>query len=77
MQHTFAEHGARFLPTVRLWAQAQRLRAALHREAENACGRSRFDRCRREYQGYAADITRTFPVSGEFSPEQRAIHDLF
>ena len=29
-----------------------------------------------EYQGYAADITRTFPVSGQFSSEQRAIYDL-
>lgn len=25
---------------------------------------------------YAADITRTFPVNGRFSPAQRAIHDL-
>lgn len=29
-----------------------------------------------EYRGYAADITRTFPVNGRFSPEQRALHDL-
>ncbi|HEY6527625.1 MAG TPA: Xaa-Pro aminopeptidase [Cellvibrionaceae bacterium] len=29
-----------------------------------------------EYQGYAADITRTFPVSGRYSPEQRALYDL-
>ncbi|MFT4464257.1 MAG: Xaa-Pro aminopeptidase [Sodalis sp. (in: enterobacteria)] len=29
-----------------------------------------------EYQGYAGDITRTFPVNGRFSPEQRAIYDL-
>ncbi|KTC68846.1 proline aminopeptidase P II [Legionella birminghamensis] len=29
-----------------------------------------------EYQNYAADITRTFPVSGKFSPEQRAIYEL-
>ena len=29
-----------------------------------------------EYRGYAADITRTFPVGGRFSKEQRAIHDL-
>ncbi len=29
-----------------------------------------------EYRGYAADITRTFPVSGRFSKEQRELHDL-
>ena len=29
-----------------------------------------------EFRGYASDITRTFPVSGRFSSEQRALHDL-
>lgn len=29
-----------------------------------------------EYQCYASDITRTFPVNGRFSPEQRAIYEL-
>jgi len=29
-----------------------------------------------EYQGYASDITRTFPVNGRYSPAQRAIHDM-
>ncbi|MVF11825.1 Xaa-Pro aminopeptidase [Ketobacter sp. MCCC 1A13808] len=29
-----------------------------------------------EYQHYAADITRTFPVNGKFSPEQRALYDV-
>jgi len=29
-----------------------------------------------EYRGYASDITRTFPVDGRFSTEQRALHDL-
>ena len=29
-----------------------------------------------EYRGYAADITRTFPVNGRFTVEQRALHDL-
>jgi len=28
------------------------------------------------YQGYAADVTRTVPVSGRFTPEQRAIYQL-
>ncbi|MFT2950694.1 M24 family metallopeptidase, partial [Klebsiella pneumoniae] len=29
-----------------------------------------------EYQGYAGDITRTFPVNGKFSPAQREIYDI-
>ncbi len=29
-----------------------------------------------EYQGYAADITRTFPVSGRFSEEQKAVYEI-
>lgn len=29
-----------------------------------------------EYRGYTADITRTIPVSGKFSPEQKQIYNL-
>jgi len=29
-----------------------------------------------EYQGYASDITRTFPVGGRFSPAQRELYEL-
>jgi Xaa-Pro aminopeptidase len=29
-----------------------------------------------EYRGYSADVTRTFPVSGRFSPEQREIYTI-
>jgi Xaa-Pro aminopeptidase len=29
-----------------------------------------------EYRGYAADVTRTFPVNGRFNKEQRALHNL-
>ena len=29
-----------------------------------------------EYDGYASDITRTFPVNGKFSPEQRDLYDV-
>ena len=29
-----------------------------------------------EYENYAADITRTFPVNGKFSPEQKSIYEL-
>jgi Xaa-Pro aminopeptidase len=29
-----------------------------------------------EYKGYAADITRTFPVNGKFTPAQRDVYDV-
>lgn len=29
-----------------------------------------------EYQGYAADITRTFPANGKFSGEQKAVYEV-
>ncbi|MCU4358059.1 Xaa-Pro aminopeptidase [Acinetobacter ursingii] len=29
-----------------------------------------------EYQCYASDITRTFPVNGQFSPEQKALYEV-
>ena len=29
-----------------------------------------------EYQGYAGDITRTFPVNGKFTTAQREIYDI-
>lgn len=29
-----------------------------------------------EYQLYASDITRTFPINGKFSPEQKALYEL-
>jgi Xaa-Pro aminopeptidase len=29
-----------------------------------------------ELDGYASDITRTFPINGRFSPQQRALYDV-
>src|SRR5258708_26632102 len=29
-----------------------------------------------EFHGYSADITRTFPINGKYSKEQRAIYDI-
>ncbi len=32
--------------------------------------------CAAEYHGYTADVTRTVPVSGKFTPEQKLIYEL-
>jgi Xaa-Pro aminopeptidase len=32
--------------------------------------------CAAEYHGYSADVTRTVPINGKFSPEQKAIYEL-
>jgi Xaa-Pro aminopeptidase len=78
IQRTFAEHGARF-PAYNSIVGSGANACVLH-YTENASKMRAGDLvlidagC--EYQGYAADITRTFPVSGQFSTEQRAIYDL-
>ena len=78
IQHTFAEHGARF-PAYNSIVGSGENACVLH-YTENASKMRAGDLvlidagC--EYQGYAADITRTFPVSGQFSAEQRAIYDV-
>lgn len=51
----------------------------LHYRANGACARDGelvLIDAGAEYRGYAADITRTFPVNGRFGPEQRALHAL-
>jgi Xaa-Pro aminopeptidase len=32
--------------------------------------------CAAEYHGYSADVTRTVPINGKFSPEQKIIYEL-
>ena len=78
IQHTFSEHGARF-PAYNSIVGSGANACVLH-YTENASKMRAGDLvlidagC--EYQGYAADITRTFPVSGQFSAEQRAIYNV-
>ncbi len=76
--HSFADQGARF-PAYNSIVGSGANACVLHYTNNN-------DRLRDgdlvlidagcEFQGYAADITRTFPVNGKFTAEQRAIYDL-
>lgn len=75
--HTFRRHGAvpSYEPIVGGGANA----CVLHYRANNAelrDGDLLLIDAGAEYHCYASDITRTFPVNGRFSPEQRALYDV-
>ena len=78
IQHGFAEHGARF-PAYNSIVGSGKNACCLHyteNDAEMQDGDLVLIDAGCEFQGYAADITRTFPVNGRFSAEQRAIYDV-
>jgi Xaa-Pro aminopeptidase len=78
INHEFAEHGARY-PAYNSIVGGGANACILHyteNDAQLKDGDLVLIDAGCEYQGYAADITRTFPINGTFSPEQRAIYDL-
>ena len=75
--HTFRKHGAvpSYEPIVGGGANA----CVLHYRANNALlrdGDLLLIDAGAEFECYASDITRTFPVNGKFTPAQRAIYDI-
>ncbi|MCR3756129.1 MAG: proline aminopeptidase P II [Sodalis sp. Psp] len=78
IQHEFTRHGARFLSYSTIVGSGKN--SCILHYTENTDKMKSGDLvlidagC--EYQGYASDITRTFPVNGRFSQEQRAIYDI-
>ncbi|MGL6018662.1 MAG: Xaa-Pro aminopeptidase [Gibbsiella quercinecans] len=78
IHHEFARHGARY-PSYNTIVGSGENGCILH-YTENASQMRDGDLvlidagC--EYQGYAGDITRTFPVNGTFSAAQRAVYDI-
>jgi Xaa-Pro aminopeptidase len=75
--HTFRRHGAvpSYEPIVGGGANA----CVLHYRANNAPlrdGDLLLIDAGAEFECYASDITRTFPVNGKFSPAQRALYDV-
>lgn len=78
MEYQFKKHGSEYpgYPSI-------------NGSAENACvlhyitnlrlmkdGDLLLSDCAAEYHGYTADVTRTIPVNGKFSPEQKLIYEL-
>ncbi|WP_037036682.1 Xaa-Pro aminopeptidase [Rahnella sp. WP5] len=78
IHHEFTRHGARY-PSYNTIVGGGENGCILH-YTENECELRDGDLvlidagC--EYQGYAGDITRTFPVNGKFSKAQREIYDI-
>jgi Xaa-Pro aminopeptidase len=78
LQHEYARHGARHAAYPAIVAGGANA-CTLHYTC-NAAKLRRGDLvlidagC--EYRGYAADVTRTFPVGGRFSRRQRALYDV-
>ena len=78
IHHEFNRHGARY-PSYNTIVGGGENACILHyteNESELRDGDLVLIDAGCEYQSYAGDITRTFPVSGKFTPAQRAIYDI-
>ncbi|HHR6078489.1 TPA: Xaa-Pro aminopeptidase [Providencia alcalifaciens] len=78
IEYEFTRHGARF-PSYNTIVGSGENACILH-YTENECAMKDGDLvlidAGAELEGYAGDITRTFPVNGKFSKEQREIYDI-
>lgn len=78
IHHEFTRHGARY-PSYNTIVGGGENGCILHyteNESELRDGELVLIDAGCEYQSYAGDITRTFPVNGKFTPAQRAIYDI-
>ena len=78
IHHEFTRHGARY-PSYNTIVGGGENGCILHyteNESEMRDGELVLIDAGCEYQSYAGDITRTFPVNGKFTPAQRAIYDI-
>ncbi|WP_336983650.1 MULTISPECIES: Xaa-Pro aminopeptidase [unclassified Cedecea] len=78
IHHEFTRHGARY-PSYTTIVGGGENGCILHyteNESELRDGDLVLIDAGCEYQSYAGDITRTFPVNGKFSPAQREIYDI-
>lgn len=78
IEHEFVSHGARF-PSYNSIVGSGENGCILHyteNETKMRDGDLVLIDAGCEYEGYAGDITRTFPVNGKFSRQQREIYDI-
>ncbi len=76
--HEFRQHGSQF-PAYTSIVAAGANACVLHYRADTAplkAGELVLIDAGCELDGYASDITRTFPANGRFTPEQRALYDI-
>jgi Xaa-Pro aminopeptidase len=76
--HEFRRHGSQF-PAYTSIVAAGANACVLHYRADTAplkAGELVLIDAGCELDGYASDITRTFPADGRFTPEQRALYDI-
>jgi len=76
--HEFARHGARHAAYASIVAGGDNANILHYTDNNDALvnGDLLLIDAGGELAGYAADITRTFPVNGHFSPEQKALYEL-
>ncbi|WP_395479684.1 Xaa-Pro aminopeptidase [Candidatus Curculioniphilus buchneri] len=78
VQYEFIRHGARF-PSYNIMVGSGKNSCILHYVKNNKKmknGDLVLIDAGCEYKGYASDVTRTFPINGRFSTEQRAVYNI-
>jgi Xaa-Pro aminopeptidase len=78
MEYYFKKNGSEFVGYPSINASGENA-CILHYETNQRLmkdGDLLLSDCAAEYHGYSADVTRTIPVNGKFSPEQKLIYEL-
>lgn len=78
MEYEFKKNGAEFVGYPSINGSGDNA-CTLHYESNQRLmkdGDLLLSDCAAEYHGYSADVTRTIPVNGKFTPEQKIIYEL-
>ena len=78
MEYSFKKNGAEYpgYPSINGSADNSCVLHYITNQRLMANGDLLLSDCAAEYHGYTADVTRTIPVNGRFSPEQKIIYEL-